>query len=165
MSNYQQADTYAHSPYINLSMTSNVTAIPASTLVKTPWDTVKTNENGCFDVVNKQLVCPKAGRLQLTVTFIAELPPAVGASLIAMAYDVRIDNSAGVTYNARRLAQGFGKQGFSSVTGCTVLSVNQGDRVYGMHFVDCAGSVITGSNLVGAGFEWDFSSMTLSYLH
>lgn len=157
MTNFTQADTYSHSPYVELYQTSNF--IPTTGgFNKMPFDTVVANETGAWSLANSWFVAPKAGRLQInTGVYFALGAAGAGAAHVS---ELKVANSGG-TYIARRFGQyNDYPGGFLSVVGTTTVNVNVGDRVWLDVFTSLA-STIGGSASAGGT---QLTHITLHYL-
>lgn len=128
MSNFTQADTYAHSPYVEITRVGSQ-AIVANTFTKVEFDNVVVNESGAWSSVNHTYSCLKAGRLQINACVLfADMN---AATVLAFIIDVVVANSAGTRYKGKRLYQvNDVKVSYANIGAATSVPVNFGDSVW-----------------------------------
>ena len=143
----ERASTYNHSPFVDVGLVNSYNP-PVGSFHVMQFDTVLTNEMGCWDAVNKWMVCPKAGRLQINTAVCLEQRGAF-ATGGAVVSELKVANSSGVTYKARRFGQYNDMPATTlSLVGSCAISVNYQDRVW-LSFLTLTGAKFYGSVELG----------------
>lgn len=162
-SRFQQADTYANSPYVELTRAnSQVPALADGVNTRLQYDTVLVNDNGAWSSVNHEYTCFKAGRVQLnTATAFSSINT---ATVFAFYTEVVLANSAGVGYRRKRLAQYNDlKTSYVTIVGSISIPVNVGDKLWLEAGVYGSTAVIPGYNTFPGVFV-ELTHATIYYL-
>jgi hypothetical protein len=139
---FESADTYAHSPFVEVYLVANLTSVGAN--AKLPFDGVLTNEVGAWDVANKWYQCTKAGRLLVNASACMFFPTVPETGLL----EVKVETSGGSVYQGKRFGQYNDYNGsVLSIVGSTVVNVNFGDRVWIQYLASRTSSIVLGGSV------------------